>query len=293
MIILLLGAFVAIAFVFSRRESEPSYEGKPLSDWVVLHNPRRGELVSDTETNKAAAAIRAIGTNSLPLLITWIRYESPSHSRRVLDPLMHRLPQFLVPRSYWRKADPVLAEDAAVAFAALGPSAAAAIPELAAIPITTTNWESACRAMDALSRIGPLSIPALINIATNSKARCRYVAILALGDFGTNAALAQPVLLRMLSETNTVLVLPLTKALGKIRLQPNLSLPVLTNVLQHRSRLNRAAALEAIQGFGADVRMVLPAITNALTDTNDSVRNRAAQILDSIAPEFLTNAPAP
>src|SRR5690349_389046 len=64
---LLLTATVAVLCVFLRRTAEPVYQGKPLSEWVLENRLSYG--MSENQE----AAIRAIGTNSLPFLIKWMQ----------------------------------------------------------------------------------------------------------------------------------------------------------------------------------------------------------------------------
>jgi hypothetical protein len=74
--LLLIGAImitlVAGFCFFLVRNSEPTYNGKPLSYWVQMYS--RLDLGFGDE-EKAAAAIRAIGTNALPFLLKWTDYE--------------------------------------------------------------------------------------------------------------------------------------------------------------------------------------------------------------------------
>src|SRR6266566_2390924 len=64
--------------VFARREREPAYGGKRLSEWV--------ETFTDTESEaKAVEVMRVFGTNSLPYLVKWISYEPPTWKMRFYD----------------------------------------------------------------------------------------------------------------------------------------------------------------------------------------------------------------
>ena len=66
-----------LAAVFSR-EREPEYGGKRLSEWV-------DELTGSHDGGIALEAVRRIGTNSLPLLVKWMMYETPVWKRRLYD----------------------------------------------------------------------------------------------------------------------------------------------------------------------------------------------------------------
>jgi len=69
---------VVAAFVWPR-EREPEYQGKKLSEWLELGwLSHRGSV----EQEEASDAIRHIGSNSVPYLVSAVRYR-PSVVRRV------------------------------------------------------------------------------------------------------------------------------------------------------------------------------------------------------------------
>ena len=64
---LLIAIIVLASVVFSfTRPSEPSYQGKTITEWLVQY---RGSLVSNHPDTNCQAAIRAFGTNALPTLL--------------------------------------------------------------------------------------------------------------------------------------------------------------------------------------------------------------------------------
>src|SRR4051812_12829515 len=67
--IVLTGVVVvaAVVLLWPRGEREPEYQGKKLSEWI-----------GDEGNPRQADAVRHIGTNALPFLIGWIRYETPA-----------------------------------------------------------------------------------------------------------------------------------------------------------------------------------------------------------------------
>jgi len=66
----LLGVIVIGAF----RSREPEYGGKRLSEWVMAY----ADYTSPTsDSQQIDDAIRHIGTNAIPYLLDWIRYEPP------------------------------------------------------------------------------------------------------------------------------------------------------------------------------------------------------------------------
>jgi hypothetical protein len=86
-IALLLLALCAAAVAWDTRlgEEEPLFRGLRLSEWITMYNVQpRGQ--------EAAAAIRQIGTNALPWLLKWLRYDAP-HWRTTLVNRMDDLPR--------------------------------------------------------------------------------------------------------------------------------------------------------------------------------------------------------
>src|SRR3954469_118256 len=71
--ILVCGVAVAavVAVVFWPGPKEPEYQGKKLSEWVAMRTSHPGECEQ---------AVKAIGTNAVPQLLTLVRYERPKWS---------------------------------------------------------------------------------------------------------------------------------------------------------------------------------------------------------------------
>jgi len=82
-VLIILGSVVAavlavIIIAFWPEKKEPEYRGKKLSEWLPTYDGpevvwRRG----DPWTPAGREALRQIGTNAIPCLIRWIRYERP------------------------------------------------------------------------------------------------------------------------------------------------------------------------------------------------------------------------
>ena len=68
--LILVGVVVLLWIVTPSREKEPVYQGKKLSEWLADFGPNR--YPPPAKTQEDTAAIRAIGTNALPLLLKWI-----------------------------------------------------------------------------------------------------------------------------------------------------------------------------------------------------------------------------
>jgi hypothetical protein len=110
---------------------------------------------------EAEIAIREIGTNALPALLVWLRYEASQTKMDILN-FLARVRR----SSYGRWVPAEFTYDhgvppANVGFLVLGPLAAEAIPELERIANDAAHPRPAARAMMALSAIGPQALPAV------------------------------------------------------------------------------------------------------------------------------------
>jgi hypothetical protein len=142
--------------------SDPEYQGKRLSAWLAELDPEPGQPLRPdllTRHKDAVDAIRQIGTNGLPLLLewatakrSWIHFASVSkmegYERRLRRGFMGMY--------------------------VLGPAAAPAVPQLAAMlgdPLGGVG-ASACLALT-----GPSSVPLLTNILQGSNQYARQNAM--------------------------------------------------------------------------------------------------------------------
>jgi hypothetical protein len=92
MAVLLLAAFAGAlwALIVPR---EPVYHGKALSGWLMDYN-RAG---TNAESAPASKAIRAIGTNALPFLLSHLSAEDPSRLAKVFFRFVKKVPGLKAP----------------------------------------------------------------------------------------------------------------------------------------------------------------------------------------------------
>src|ERR1043165_1698476 len=87
LVILALGTSAVIWL--NRRKAEPSYNGLPLSFWVEEHRTQTPVTEPMHEPRDRVATVRAAiittGTNGLPFLISWARYEPSLPGSRFLS----------------------------------------------------------------------------------------------------------------------------------------------------------------------------------------------------------------
>jgi HEAT repeat protein len=298
-------ALVLAAF-FSLFE-EPHYRCRSLSYWIMLNadNWSRGRGVEP----KAEEAIAHIGTNALPFLLNWIRYEpQPSRIRTAAISFFSRkLPKAITPDVIvrWVCEDKAgsRANAAAFGFCLLGPQIRSALPELfrlmndrSSTNISPQPQLAPCeRAELALlySRNDdaiPLFLAHIAN--TNAPNRAEVVFLVGLYDLTTNAGPAVPMLIQCLIDNDPEVIKEAARALTKCDLKPGLILPALTNCLGNSTNpLLRSRAIWVLGNFKPQVRLTQPFLIAALQDPDANVRKQATNALLKIAPEAFINTP--
>src|SRR5882672_1047262 len=123
-----------VAAVVWPREREPEYKGKRLSEWLGLYHEQIDVEGVDfrSELRDEAEAVHHIGTNALPWLLRWVRYEPPAWRIKVYS-FMNMMPRALQ-NDFLMNRDPFRYQQynlALTGFSILGERASPAVPELA------------------------------------------------------------------------------------------------------------------------------------------------------------------
>jgi HEAT repeat protein len=250
----------------------------------------------------AVQAFGAIGTNGLPLLLSWIAHEPhPTPVKKAGKSLLTKIPTGITPDIIVRWADDRPESErgstAAYAIHLLGAQAEPAIPGLCKLMSAPYKGDVSMRATIALAQMGPVVLPIFLTNLTNPRVPRGTIAFfiglepaLALA---TNAALAvRPLALRLQDNDPTVQA-GAAFSLGVIRLDPDVAVPALVSCLdaspQTRVRQN---AVTALQIFRSAARPAQTTLVRLLVDADGEVRIGATNALMAIAPEVITNAPA-
>ncbi len=300
--ILWLFAVVLLAasvYALLRSQAEPAYQGRSLSSWLadfdkdLAKNPRWGSvpfIVRDVTRvdQKAVEAVRQIGTNALPFLLSWVNYEVPAWNTK-LKALLKRAGISWSPGLDKESR----AARAQLAFEILGPRAEAAIPELAQLTDDSRASIPARRAILALSCLGQAAVPPLVSLITNETRHLelRLRALESIAWMGTNARPAVPALIQCLKDPDSHVRSFAASNLGKLGGNPELVVPALTTAMHDADATVRYCAITALGHFGGEARTATPALLEMLTDPQAHVRKQARNTLLTIAPELLTNAP--
>ncbi len=267
--ILLAAILVYFFFFTSAARKEPIYQGKTLTQWLKqlddgeVEGISSGSLPTFTRAQiEAAEAIRAIGTNALPLLIEDIHaHPSEEALRFKLLRLLHLngIGMSFGTRTYF--STDITSEDrvrwrAAQGLSALGPLAKPAVPELTRLLFTNYFHSSIKEAAYALAGIGPDGIAALTNSIQPTNEWSGMCAIWALGQHpaaGTNV------------------------------------IPFLISATTSSSEGTACGAIQVLGLFHVDGEHVIPALTNALSSSNAAVRGDAARALFEFGSEGTKN----
>jgi len=268
------------------REREPRYDGRSLSEWLDLYSFSMRKSVPSQE---AADAVRHIGTNALPSLVTWVQeaQDMPPWREHLFhlashwnlgEPLVESLasPQLRVTRAVW-------------GFYILGEDARGAVPDLARVASERKSPSSEF-AFVALSYLGKDALPPLLSMITNTTSlpMLRLEALSSvgkLGHLGTNAHPAVVLLIRCLDDPD--LAPTAAKTLGTLHLESDITVPALIVCIRSTNQGTRVQAVSGLDDFGPAARAAVPELTKLLSDPDVFVRYATRNALRLIAPEVL------
>ena len=224
-------------------DSEPAYQGKYLSAWL-LEYAESGEAESQAEV-----AIRAIGTNGIPVLVKWMGCKDSKLKAKLIS--MVRKQSLVKIRCYTDKECHLIAR---VSFGVLGSNAAPAVPALINLLQNNNDVDIQGETVMAFGRIGPAAIDAMPAIIA-----CLH---------GTNhfAALFAPNTLALIHQQAEIVVPALIRHLEESRQRP-----------MHLQR-----TIKAIGDFGGEATAAIPAVTAYLEDPDEKTRSFATNALKQI-----------
>lgn len=278
LVLVTLALIAIVAFLLEFQPREPSYQGRQLSEWLRI---ARGEGADRTVRPEAAkTAIQAIGTNAVPCLVSWIENSEIPRKR----PLGIILKSYLSPWSH-RSSDQAYRwdvyrrpEDACWAFGVLGNRAVSAIPDLTRIMNSTNSPKASINAMMALCYIGPESASPLTNLLSdphNPTGMELARQIYTLSQWGTNTMVTLPILLKWTTDQDERIAGAGAVALGKLRLAPEMVIPVLTNRMSNAGPGLQSDIVNAIALFARSEPRVVQVLTEMLQAPQVEVRRAA------------------
>jgi hypothetical protein len=229
---------------------EPSYQGKGLSAWIeqdVKYFPAKPNSPDRAKRDEAEAAIRQMGTNTLPTLLKMVRAkDSPLKANLLLWSSKQSVIKF-----HFRSASDYHAWST-YGFGALGPIAKPAVPAL--VDALQDKDDEVCA----------------------TAANC-------LACIGREAKEAAPALVQLLNNRrNGVAIMESMMALGSSRAEPETVVPLLLEYVNGpRQGLNYSEfAIDALGLYGTNAEVAVPVLEELVS--NPTYQGGALDALDRI-----------
>jgi len=279
--LLAVAGLVSLIVAGALREREPEYGGKNLSEWVEELGFHAGKHLNPPW--KARGAVAQIGTNAIPYLLTWIRYE-PAHSKTELFAAINRT--FGCRLLDHRNAR---ATGAARALQALQSKAEGAIPGLALLMDDANHPIRAQRVTAVLHDLGRDLLSADLALMTNKSAivRSETIDLLSLGQKNVPAL---PILFQGLHDTDAKVAEKAAWYLGAFGGKTNLVITQLAETLKDGRAGVRQAAIGSLLRFGTQASPAVSSLRDLVKGSDPQTRKMAIYALEVIEPEALERA---
>jgi HEAT repeat protein len=270
-LLLVLAAVLVVVAIL--RPGEPRYKGRPVSTWL-----RELGGAGPERAHQAEEAIRAFGTNALPMLrLKMQTRDSPLKVALVRlfwmqDKVKLRV---LMARGWHMRA--------ALGCEILGTNALPLIPDL--LQLSTEDFISFELAVGALSHMREPAVPALTASLANPKVRIRETSVRALGALGPEAKTAVVAITKCLKDPDARVRSEASLALGTIGVASPEVVDALAAGLFDTNSEVRDNIVDVLGQFGHDAKGAMPTLLRLLTDADEQVRRDATNAFDSIETE--------
>jgi hypothetical protein len=226
---------------------------------------------------QTVAAVRAMGTNALPILLREVQHDS-SRFERAFNRWSQKqnLIRLEVPVDYGRGIA------AANAFHALGTQACSAIPILTNLLYDGSNYITAAI---ALAGVNEESVRHLLAGLASTNERIRLGVTLGLGHARYERDRVVEELINALTDPVQFVRYNAASALGSLQHRPNLSIPPLIESLKDGDPLVRSSAAIALGQFGPKAASALSALEIKTQDPERQVREAAKWAVEKIRSE--------
>jgi HEAT repeat protein len=276
---LLLVVVVMGVAVWSSQRSRPSYQGRPLDDYLadLARPPSSGSY------QVASNAVVALGTNSLPVLLRNIRQPAPPHIRWFVR-YQTNLPTGLR-KSLHSKLDPyryLNREPGAMNAVSLLGTNAAPLAE-ALVQIFGQEPRGDHSLAQVLPRLGPATLPHLKPFLQHTNLRVRALATFVVHELGPAGVEAAPELVAGLRGADENQERLIVQTLGRMGAG---ALPAVTNLLAGVTERERRVGIKALAGLLPRARELTPTVLAMLEDSSPTVRLNAAIVIVDWWPVF-------
>jgi HEAT repeats len=271
-ITLALAALVVVVIAIGVvRVLQPHYRGKSIGAWFYG--------VGQPDQALAPEAFRAMGERAIPFLVHRLERPMSIPTHRLLSAASETLGEI------YRQRHQMWQCRAAFFLGELGPVARSAETNLDQAT-ASPNWSLRGTAEVALMKIRQAPMEPLIEQLKDTRDwEHWYQTAMKVGDFGTRAKPAIPILLESLRHTNNIIQAHALIALGMIGCEPEKCVPAIVPFLSSTSISDRQKAIGALLSFGTNALPARKVIQQATSDSDPWVRmeaKRAMAILDKV-----------
>jgi len=253
---LLLTSLLAGGALYLFLDREPSYQGRSLSSWLT----ELDSFVHLSKYRKAEEAVRHMGTNALPHLLTMLEIRDSKLKRQFIS---------LTRKQRWLKLR------------------------------VTPDYHHHIRAGNALLALGTNATPAVSVLAdwidpesvSRKDVLTRLQALKVLGELAPLAQDAVPALLRSLDDQEPKIRGSAALTLGQIGQEPATVVPALITCLRDPNPEVRGSTMSALGKFGANAKAAVPALEQALNEVNVNNQHLALSALYKIEPARQAGTP--
>lgn len=283
-ILLILFAVIVLTVVIDtvRTSSRLSYGGRTLEQWTAeaerANRLRFSSSAAVEDLERARKAIRAIGTNAVPRLLSLLNTPRDlTVGDRVVNFAATNFPSFGIPirNPSQRRIQGIRG------FEALGEAAAPWIPELVAVTTNDIGWGS-----PALVAVGVPALPAVTNLLANSVFPLTGNLIGALANAvysgrisETAASITVPALVDVAESQDSHARNYALTALGAIHQQPGECIPTLLKAVSDPSPQIQENAIRALGAFGPSAGEHVAAVAARFDSTHWTTRQAICSAL--------------
>jgi hypothetical protein len=264
---LLVATLAGLAWLVLRPgQNEPAYQGKSLNYWL-----RCDYSLGSTEKQMAESAIRHIGSNAVPTLLRMFQARDSALKLKLTACTRRHGFGFRIATADERRAQAIQA------FGVLRDEAAGAVPALMQIYQQDSSLSYQFAVIQALGKIGPAAKPAipwLIQRATSvtNSSPVRQMAIMALGEIRCEPELVVTALTRLLGEPNSAARIRAVVALGEFGSDARCATSALFELVENEKAddIARMAAVAALRKIDPEAAALKKAELDSIFNSIDA-----------------------
>lgn len=264
--------------VSSAQASEPSYNGKPLSEWLLILKIGYTSAGEHAERADAREAIQQIGTNAIPTLLDIL-----GATDRNKGWVLSRLKSKGFRRMYHNQNVPTddLQDTGVEAFGLLGTNAISAIPKINKL---FRDWETCSPAAQVLAGLGMEGVAALTNGLASKNDNIRGITIWAIGEKSSmDSNTVTRIMIAALKDPQNRW--SAAKYLGGK--DPAVAIPALLPLLDGDPNTDFASianASRSLSSYGAAAKIAVPKLLSLYTNTvvqknRDAAKGRCMELM--------------